>query len=71
MPRGTRHVLSGMLRPGKWGYALEIDDGGVWQLDMGGRSARCWLGQRVTVEGVRSGFDLIDVHRIGLGETLL
>ena len=69
MPRGARHVETGTLRPGKWGYSLEVDGGGVWQLDIAG-SARRYLGQRVTVEGIRSGFDLIDVHRVGPGNTL-
>ena len=31
MPRGARHVETGILRPGKWGYALETDGGGTWQ----------------------------------------
>jgi hypothetical protein len=61
--------LSGILRPGRWGYALEMDDGGMWQLDVSRKSVRRLLGRRVTVEGVRSDFDLIDVHSIG--ETLL
>ncbi|MGC4252655.1 MAG: DUF5818 domain-containing protein [Sphingobium sp.] len=65
MPRGARHVETGILRPGRWGYSLEMDGGGVWQLDIGG-SARRYLGQRVTIEGIRSGFDLIDVHHIRL-----
>lgn len=69
MPRGTRHVETGILRFGTWGYSLEVDDGGVWQLDVT-RSPRRYLGQRVTVEGFRSGFDLIDVHRVGPGNTL-
>jgi len=69
MPRGTRHVETGILRPGKWGYSLEVDGGGVWQLDIAG-SARRYIGQRVTIEGIRSGFDLIDVHRVGPGNTL-
>lgn len=52
---------TGILRPGRWGYALEADDGGMWQLDAP-RSARGYLGRRITVEGTRSGFDLLDVH---------
>jgi len=66
MPRGARHIETGTLRPGKWGYSLEVDGGGVWQLDVTG-SARRYLGQRVTVEGVRSGYDLLDVERITSG----
>lgn len=65
MPRGARHVETGILRPGRWGYSLEMDGGGVWQLDVAG-SAQRYLGKRVTVEGTRSGFDLIDVHHIRL-----
>lgn len=61
MPKGARHVETGVLRPGRWGYSLEMDGGGVWQLDMP-RSARRFLGQRVTVEGTRSGFNLLDVR---------
>lgn len=63
MPKGTRHIVTGILRPGRWGYALEVDGGGIWQLDVR-RSARKLMGQRVTVEGIRSGFDLLDVERI-------
>lgn len=65
MPRGARHVETGLLRPGRWGYSLQMEGGGVWQLDVAG-SARRYLGRRVTVEGTRLGFDLIDVHRIRL-----
>ena len=54
---------TGLLRTRRWGYVLETDAGGMWQLDMPG-SARRYLGMRVTVEGRRSGFDLLDVHRI-------
>lgn len=69
MPRGARHVETGVLRPGRWGYSLEMDGGGVWQLDMP-RPVHRYLGERVTVEGVRSGFDLIDVYRVGPGNSL-
>lgn len=67
MPRGTCHIVTGILRPGRWGYSLEVDGGGIWQLDVR-RSARKLLGQRVTVEGIRSGFDLLDVERIWLAD---
>ncbi|MFC3792222.1 DUF5818 domain-containing protein [Sphingobium agri] len=63
MPRGLCHVETGILRPGRWGCALETDGGGIWQLDAP-RAARRYLGMRVKVEGRRSGFDLLDVHRI-------
>lgn len=65
MPRGTRHTLTGTLRRARFGYALEMDGGGMWQLDI----STIWLigryvDRRIIVEGVRSGFDLLDVHRI-------
>ena len=65
MPRGTRHTLTGTLRRTRLGYVLEMDDGGVWRLDVGwgSRVGRC-IGQRVAIEGVRSGFDLLDVYRL-------
>jgi hypothetical protein len=70
MPRGARHVETGILRPSQYGlYALEIDGGGVWQLDVGwGWKARKLVGQRVTVEGARAGFNLLDVKRIKAAE---
>lgn len=66
MPMGTCHTVTGILRPSQYGlYALEVDGGGVWQLDCGwGRKARKLIGKRVTVEGVRSGFDLLDVNHV-------
>ncbi len=54
MPRGTRHVLIGTLRRTRFGHALEMDGGGVWQLDLGWSSAKRHFNQRVTVEGTRS-----------------
>lgn len=63
MPKGTRHVLTGTLDLTGFGYALQMDDGGRWRIDTI-RSIRRYLGQRVIVEGFRSGFDLLDVHRI-------
>jgi hypothetical protein len=63
MPRGTRHIETGILRVGRWGYELEMEGGGVWRLDVT-RSARRLVGQRVTVEGTRAGFDVLDVTRM-------
>ncbi|MCR5869560.1 MULTISPECIES: DUF5818 domain-containing protein [unclassified Sphingomonas] len=67
MPNGTRHRLTGRLAESQRGYVLRIDDGGVYALDIG-REARKLVGQRVTVEGTRSGFDRIDVDWIGTAE---
>ena len=63
MPRGTRYRLTGRLMRSSQGLVLEMDDGGCWTLDIG-RRAHALLGQRVTIEGTRSGFNLIDVERI-------
>lgn len=68
MPKGARHIETGILRPGRWGYSLEMDGGGIWELDVTS-SPRKLLGQRVTVEGTRAGFNLLDVNRICLGNT--
>jgi len=65
MPRGTRHVLTGTLRLARRGFELHMDGGGVWALDVPSwRRARRLVGQQVTVEGTRSGFDLLDIDRL-------
>ena len=63
MPKGARHIETGILRPGCWGYSLHMDGGGIWELDVTS-SPRKFLGRRVTVEGTRAGFNLLDVTRI-------
>lgn len=66
MPKGTRHTVTGILCPSRGGlYALKVDGGGVWQLDCGwGWKARKLIGRRVSLEGTRAGFDLLNVERI-------
>lgn len=65
MPRGVRYTLTGTLRRTRLGYALEMDGGGLWRLDVGTEwNARVNVGRRVTIEGVRAGFDLLDVYRL-------
>lgn len=63
MPSDTKHVVTGTLRaPVRGVYALEMEGGGVWRLDVGlGWRARRLIGRRVVVFGTRSGFDLLDV----------
>lgn len=53
--------MTGLLTRSERGILLEVDDGGVWALDVGGK-ANQMLGQRVTIEGVRSGYDRINVE---------
>ena len=65
MPMGTRHTLTGELR---WDdrnhiYRLEVGGGAFWFVDLPRRGWRM-CGLRVTVEGTRSGFNLLDVDRI-------
>ncbi|WP_288934256.1 DUF5818 domain-containing protein [uncultured Sphingomonas sp.] len=65
MPRGTRHMLTGTLHwdESNRSYVLHAKDGGCWFVDMPWRSRRL-IGREVTVEGVRSGFNLLDAVRI-------
>jgi len=65
MPKGAQYIETGILHTNRHGYSLELDGGGTWQLDVLG-SPDFYLGKRVTVEGVRSGFNLIDVQDIRL-----
>ncbi|MCA1200185.1 DUF5818 domain-containing protein [Sphingomonas sp. R647] len=64
MPMGTRHRVTGFLKDSRRGLILEVDGGGVYALDAE-PGARQFLGRKVTVEGVRSGFDRLDVDWIG------
>ena len=64
MPMGTRHRVTGVLLEARRGLVLKMDGGGIYALDAE-VSARALLGRCVTVEGVRSGFDRLDVRWIG------
>lgn len=63
MPLGSRHVVTGRLRRTANLWALDVDGGGRWRLD-GGRRLERWEGQRVEIEGIRDGFDLLAVTRV-------
>lgn len=63
MPRGAKHTETGTLRRLRIGYALDMDGGGCWRLDID-RSVKRLIGKRVTVEGTRAGFDLLDVANV-------
>ena len=43
---------------------MDVDGGGTYALDTDGKAHKL-VGQRVTVEGTRSGFDRLDVDWIG------
>lgn len=63
MAKGDHYNVTGILRAGRWGYSLEAE--GTWRLDVTG-SATKYLDQRVTIQGIRSDFDMIDVSHIHL-----
>lgn len=65
VPRGTRHVVTGRLLGPRRDLllVLEVDGGGEWVLDAPPGASKL-VGHRVTVEGARSGFNLLDVDRI-------
>ena len=62
---GTRHRITGLLLVSQRGLVVEPDSGGSWAIE-GGARARRLVGRRVTVEGVRSGFDRLDIDLIAL-----
>ena len=64
MPIGATVEETGLLlREGRH-VVLALDGGGRWRLDLP-RRGMALLGQRVWIEGARSGFDLVDVSRMG------
>jgi hypothetical protein len=67
MPIGSKHDETGRLLRERGWLILQRDDGGRWRLDADPRAERM-LGQRVRIEGIRSGFDLLDVRRITRAE---
>lgn len=56
-----------MLLRERGALILRRDDGGRWRLDADPGAERL-LGRRVRVQGVRSGFDLLDVQAISHAE---
>lgn len=58
---GTRYRLEGLMLIAERGAVLQMDDSGVWALDIFPEQ-RIHAGRRVLVEGIRSGFDRIDVE---------
>lgn len=69
MPRGTRHIVVGTLQWDRRNHIhrLDLGNGSFWFIDLS-RRFRHLIGERVTVEGSRSGFNLLDVDRIWLGD---
>lgn len=63
MPLGTLHTIVGTVRRGPRGYTIAVRDGGKWELEPDGKIGR-HLDCQVTIEGVRTGFNRLDVVRI-------
>ncbi|MGI4877624.1 MAG: DUF5818 domain-containing protein [Janthinobacterium lividum] len=69
MPRSTHHSLNGRLVATRHGFALDIDGGGRWRLDVSDPQAATWLvSKQVVVTGTRAAFDLLDVDTIALSD---
>ena len=64
MPLGTLHTVHGIIerRPG-YRFFLAVHGGGEWELEANRRLSR-YDGCSVTVEGVRTGFNRLEVVRI-------
>lgn len=63
MSIGRFFVEEGLLLQQRGRLILQNDDGGFWILETDPGTEKM-LGQRVRVEGVRSGFNALDVRRI-------
>lgn len=60
MPRGSKHDETGIIAREHGQLVLLRDDGGRWRLDAPSH-AQEYVGRRMRVVGIRSGFDLLDV----------
>lgn len=63
MPLGSRHEETGRIFTEGADLILQRDDGGRWRLD-GPRRLAARLGERATLGGSRTGFDLLEVDTI-------
>jgi hypothetical protein len=64
VPLGAIIREHGVLRREGLQLVLVVEGGGRWRLDMP-RQGEALLGQLVALEGIRSGYDLLDVVEIG------
>jgi hypothetical protein len=63
MPRGTFHIETGLLLEQRGRLILQRDEGGTWRLSADPGAYKL-VGRRVRLEGIRIGFDLLDVTRV-------
>lgn len=66
MPLWTEHTETGVLMQSELGYILTLPGGGFWIVEGLPRRHRKLLGQRVTVTGIRVGFNALDVRLVCL-----
>lgn len=63
MPLGTLHTVEGVIRREPKRIVIEVKSGGTWELEASRLVAR-HIDQAVILEGVRTGFDRLEVVRI-------
>jgi hypothetical protein len=63
MPLGTLHTIEGTIGRDKHNHVLAVHGGGEWKLEHDRRLPK-YVDASVTVEGVRTGFNRLEVVRI-------
>lgn len=64
MPLGTLHTVEGIIkRKDRFRFVIAVRGGGEWELELSGRLMR-YIDCPVTIEGVRTGFNRLEVVRI-------
>lgn len=64
MPLGTLHTIEGVIRrKDRLRFVIVVHAGGEWELEPDGRVMR-HIDRSVTIEGVRTGFNRLEVVRI-------
>jgi hypothetical protein len=63
MPLGTSHIEEGLLEIEQDRLVLRLDGGGCWRLSADAAAYQL-VGRRVRINGVRIGFDLLDVRSL-------
>ena len=63
MPLGTLHTVAGVVRREPKRIVIDVNGGGTWELELSRIVAR-HIDQAIILEGVRTGFDRLEVVRI-------
>jgi hypothetical protein len=67
VPMSSKHLISGIIFRGRFGFVMKTDDGGIWEIDgslIMRWSIRLASGQHVTIAGERIGFNALYVRRM-------